>query len=132
MGYWWLTFVLFLGLAFGHRSAGAQAVPATNPKPGDKAGLSGSASNLAPDAPVVTIGGLCRSDLSHPGERNAPPKTAGSKAAPPSKPENSAPAVRAGCRTTITRAQYEKLAAVVVPDKPPQTTGSLAHFYSTK
>ena len=132
MRYWWLSFMLFLGLAFGHRSAGAQAVAAANPKPGGKAGVSGSASNLAPDAPVVTIGGLCSSDLSHMGERSVPSKTAGSKAAVPSKPENSAPAVRAGCRTTITRAQYEKLAGVVAPNKPPQTTVQLAHFYSTQ
>jgi len=134
MRYGWLIFMLFTSLALGRPSARAQTVPAGNLQPGDKAAPPASASNVAPDAPVITIDGLCGSDLSSTEEPGAPSKTAGSadsKAAIP-QTKNSAAVGNAGCRTIITRAQFEKLAGVAAPNQPPQATLQLAHFYSAQ
>jgi hypothetical protein len=135
MRYWWLLLTLSTALAFGHRCARAQAVPAVNPNPGDKTASSGSTSTVAPDAPVITLDGLCGGDLSSMTTPGAPSKTAGladSKAATPQGSKNSAAVAKGGCRTIITRAQFEKLAGVVAPNRPPQAAVQLAQFYSTQ
>jgi hypothetical protein len=132
---WWLIFMLFLSLALGplglgRPSARAQMAPAASPKPNSKP--SATPSKLAPDAAVITIEGLCGGDplsLMRPG---APSKPAGSKATVPQATKNSGTVRNGGCRTVITRAQFEKLAAVVAPNRPPQAAVQLAHFYSAQ
>jgi PPIC-type PPIASE domain len=132
MRYWCLTLVLFTSLALGHPFALAQGVSAANPKPDDKAAPPVAAANVGPDTPVIMIDGLCGSDLPSTMQPAAPSKTTGSKAAVPPDTKDSAAAVRAGCRTIITRAQFEKLTGVVAPNQPPQATVQVAHFYSTQ
>jgi hypothetical protein len=130
---WWLIFTLFISLAFGYPSAGAQTVPAATPKPSAEPGPSAITSNLAPDAPVITVDGLCGPDLSAMTKPGAPSAgLAHSKAAISPDTKNSVPAGNAACRTIITRAQFEKLAGVVAPNRPPQAAVQFAHFYSTQ
>lgn len=130
----WLIFVLFVSLA-GHPSACAQTTPVASPKPGGKPGPSVTTSNVAPDAPVITVDGLCGSDLSSmtkPGAPSTTPGLADSKAAAPQGTKNPAVAAKDRCRTIITRAQFEELADVIAPNRPPQAAVQLAHFYSTQ
>jgi parvulin-like peptidyl-prolyl cis-trans isomerase-like protein len=63
-----------------------------------------SASNIAPETPVLTIKGLC------------PQRTSISKSS-------------AECQTVITRAQFEKLANALQPEMDAQTKRQLAHSY---
>jgi hypothetical protein len=131
---WWLIFMLFLSITFERPCAAAQTVPVSNPKRDDKAGPPVSASDVASNSPVIRIDGLCSSDPFSPAKPAAGSKggSADSKAAIPPATENSAPAAIPGCQTIITRAQFEKLAAVVAPNQSPQTTVQLARFYSTQ
>jgi hypothetical protein len=126
MRYWWLVFTLSTLLALGRISVHAQAVPAGNPTPGDKSGLS-SSSNVPPDAAVITIDGLCGSDSYSIAEPDAAAKT---PASADSKATGSSVALNPSCRTIITREQFEKLASVVAPNQPPHATAELARFYS--
>jgi len=131
---WWLIFTLFISLALGRSSARAQA-PAATPKPGDKTRPSVTTANLAPDAPVITVPGVCGSDLAaitKPSSPSKPAGSSGSKAAIPQAAKNSAAAGKSNCQTIITRAQFEKLAHVVAPNQPPQAAIQFAHFYSTQ
>jgi hypothetical protein len=133
MRYWWLFFLLFLSLALASHSARAQMAPAASPKPSDKPSLK---SHIAPDSAVITVDGLCGGDLFSIAKSGTPSKTttsAGLKAThPPAAKDSTAAAEKAGCRTVITRAQFEKLAGVVAPNRPPQAAVQLAHFYSTQ
>ena len=131
---WWLIFTLFISLALGLSPARAQ-VPAASPKPGDKTGASVTNANVASDAPVITVDGICGSDLASltkPVSPSKPAGSSGSKAAIPQAAKNSAPTGKGSCQTIITRAQFEKLARVVSPNHPPQTAAQLARFYSTQ
>ncbi len=104
-----------------------KAAPAAPPAP------TVSSSNVSPDAPVVTIDGLCGSDSFSIAEPEVTPKTSGSadsKAASPQGTISPTTARDAGCRTIITRAQFEKLASTVAPNQPPQAAVQLARFYS--
>jgi hypothetical protein len=126
MRYGWLVFMLFTLLALGRISVHSQAVPAANSTPGDKSGLSVSR-NVPPDAAVITIDGLCGSDPYSIAEPDTASKTSGSTDA---KATGSNVALNPGCRTIITRAQFEKLASVIAPNQPPHATAELARFYS--
>jgi hypothetical protein len=133
MRYRWLIFTLFLCLALGRSPAQAQIAPAANPTPRDKAAPAASSSNVAPEAAVVTIDGLCGSDSYSIAEPGATPKasdSADSNAASPQGATSSAIARNPGCRTIITRSQFEKLASVITPGQPPQAAVQLARFYS--
>jgi hypothetical protein len=63
------------------------------------------ASNLPPGTPVITINGVCEA------------------------PKAGAPAAKSGCTTTITRAEFEKLADSLQPNMPPQVRKQLATQY---
>ena len=131
---WWLIFALFISLALGHSSARAQ-VPAASPKLGDKTGASVTTANVSPDAPVITVPGVCGSDLAamtKPSSPSKPAASSGSKAAIPQAAKNSAAAGKSNCQTIITRSQFEKLAHLVAPNQPPQAAIQFAHFYSTQ
>ncbi len=131
---WWLTFTLLISFALGQIHAQAQA-PAASHKPGDQAEPSGAAANIAPDAPVIKIDGLCASGRFSTAKQAAPAKPAAapaSKAAASRGTKNSETAISPGCQTIITRAQFEKLSHVVAPNQPPAATVQLAHFYVTQ
>jgi hypothetical protein len=133
MRYQWLVVIVFTSLALGWSSAHAQIMPAGNPKPADKPEPSAAASRVAPDAPVITIEGLCGSDSFSIAEPDAASRTSASpdsKAARPRRTTSSPVARNAACRTIITRAQFEKLASVIAPNQPPQATAQFARFYS--
>jgi len=131
---WWPISALFISLALGPSSARAQ-VPAASPKPSDKTGASVTTAKVAPDAPVITLDGICGSDLAamtKPGSPSKPAGSSGSKAAIPQAAKNSAATDKGRCQTIVTRAQFEKLAHVIAPNQPPQATAQLAHVYSTQ
>jgi hypothetical protein len=119
MPYQWLIVILFTSLALNPLSAHAQTVPAGNATTGDKPAP--SPSNVAPDAPVITIDGLCGDG---PYSIAEPDRAARKSEGTQTFARNPA------CRTIITRAQFEKLASVVVPNQPPPATAQLARFYS--
>jgi PPIC-type PPIASE domain len=137
MRYLSLILVLFTWLGLAHPSALAQTAPATNSQAKDKDNkdkdnAKPSGPDVAPDAVVIKIEGLCSGDPSSP-MPGAAPKTSGSsdsKATHPPDPKN--PAANADCQTIVTRAQYEKLASVVAAKQQPPATIQFAHFYATQ
>ena len=94
----WLLCVLMGTLAWGQAQSGPppQAVPA----PGNPEGQVDPSASVAPDAPVITILGVC---------------------------DTQPPAGAAGdCKTIITRAQFEKLASAIAPNTTPQQKKQLS------
>ena len=133
MRYRWLIFTLFLCLALGRSPAQAQIAPAANPTPRDKAAPAASSSNVAPEAAVVTIDGLCGSDSYWIGGPGATPKasdSADSNAGSPQGATSSAIARNPGCRTIITRSQFENLDSVITAVQPTQMAAKLARIKS--
>jgi PPIC-type PPIASE domain len=106
-----LVFLLLGAMAWG------QAANSTSTPPGQQQGAPPSAAGnpaeskqaeaatVAPDAPVITINGLC----------DNPPAD---KAADPN------------CKTVITRAQFEKILDTVQPNMPPRARRQLATRYA--
>jgi parvulin-like peptidyl-prolyl isomerase len=74
------------------------AAPATNP--------ADNASKVAPDAPVVTINGLCDNP---PADKTADPN----------------------CKTIVTRAEFERLLESIQPNMPPRVRRQFATRYAT-
>jgi hypothetical protein len=127
--YRWLSLLLLTPLALG------QAAPATSPAR-TGARLTAAAqqsprqdddevpaakvptSQVPPTAAVITIQGLCPSAAA----------TAGRKATGSAKTA-AKPAAAAGCKTVITRAQFEKLADALNPQMPLPTKRQLAEAY---
>ena len=127
--YRWLSLLLLTPLALG------QAAPATSPaRTGAKLATVAQqgprqeedeapapkvpASQVPPTAAVITIQGLCPSQ----GTAAAGKTAGGAKAAPK-------PGSQAGCKTVITRAQFEKLADALNPQMPLPTKRQLAEAY---
>jgi hypothetical protein len=82
--------------------SGAPSSAATNPAGSKEA----EASKVAPDAPVITINGLCDNP-----------------------PANGAP--DPNCKTVITRAEFEKLLDTVQPNLPPRVRRQFAMRYAS-
>jgi hypothetical protein len=104
----WLVGVLIAAFAWTQIHSAAPAAPTISSASGeqDKNGHEAApADDVAPDAPVITIKGLC--------------------AAPPANPV--APA--AACETVITRAQFDELADVLHMAKGSETWHQLANSY---
>lgn len=125
--YRWLILLLLTSLAL------AQQTPATppaksgsrlarvaqqQPQPGEEEAPAPhvSTSQVPPTTPVITVQGLCSSPGA--GAR----KTATAAKAP-------AATASAGCKTVITRAQFERLASALNPDMPAATKRQLAEAY---
>ena len=88
-------------------SAPAQPIPAAptaQPQPKNEAP---NPDAVAPASPVITLANLC---------------PAASKTAPAAR--------RAGCSTTITRAEFDKLIDAINPKMPPQARGQVAQGYA--
>src|SRR5205085_10060343 len=83
----------------------AQATPSTTPQPAAPQGT--ARAEVAPDAPVITIQGICA--------QPAPAAAAG--AAP-------------NCVTTVTRAQLERLAQALDPNLPRSMYAQVADTYA--
>jgi hypothetical protein len=94
--------LLLAGAAIGQTTKPA---PTLKPRPADPNELI-VGSNVAPDAPVITVQGLCE------------------------KPANSN-AIPADCSTVITRADFEKVANAVQPNMPPAARKQFATRYVT-
>lgn len=109
----------------------AQTVSQGKAASASQAPASPAASSVAPDAPVITIDGICSSApwsiakaaaaTSSTGGTN--PGTAGSSTGNTGGGANR-------CQLEITRAEFEKLAAVITPNTLPQSDLQLAHVYS--
>lgn len=82
-------------------SASSGAAPAGNPENKDA-----EASNVAPDAPVITLNGSCDKP---PADKTADPN----------------------CKTVITRAEFERILDAVQPNMPPRVRRQFATRYST-
>jgi PPIC-type PPIASE domain len=101
MSYRWSVIILFSSLALGQSSVTA---PSTKPA-------------VAPDAPVVTIDGLC----DKPAPRNADPRSSKAKekntstATAAAATDTSTPVPKADCKSVVTREQLEGIALVVGP-----------------
>jgi len=103
-----LTLLAWLILASW--SADAQLAPAGNLKPEGK--TQAPVSRVAPDAPVITIHGVCG---------NVPWSIA-----QPAATSN----VAGDCKAVIVRSEFEKLSRVISPNQSPEANSQLAHFYS--
>jgi len=127
MRYQWLILILFLSVCAAE-TLQAQDSPGA-PSPGEAAQATAHASKVAPDAAVITIEGLCSSsflpgaeaDLT--GEALKSDKAhSGSTASPGGAPD-------AGCKTLITREQFEILVNALSPKMPPEARARLAERY---
>jgi hypothetical protein len=110
---YWLVGLLLGSLSWGQATSSTSEPAAQNPAPAPdtpKATASDQSqraitSNVAPDAPVITINGLC--------DNSSPDKTA-------------AP----NCKTVITRAQFEKLIEAIQPSMPASRRRDFALDYA--
>jgi len=116
----WLVCALFSGMALAQANGGAPAAEL----PGQQAPATPTAapSEVKPTDAVVTIDGYC------PATPTAT-KTAGTGAtASAAKTKAAAKPAGAGCKTVITRAQFEKLANALAPTLTPQFKRQLANI----
>jgi len=117
----WLT--LFCSLLLSVGFACAQANPASGPAANP--GTGSSAMNVAtpgPDDPVITLEGICDNE-----PYSAAKPVDPSKAADPGKPAAEA---NGGCKSVITRADFESLVKVANPKAVPRDAIKFARFYS--
>ncbi len=119
--YW--SLVLFFSLLLRAPGAHAQANPASGPatNPGT-ASSSANASPIAPDATVITLDGICDNE----------PYSIAKPAAPSKVADAGKPAAEAngGCKSVITRADFEYLVKVANPKVVPRDAIKFARFYS--
>ena len=115
----WVLCVLAGALAWGQAAPGGPP-PQSSPAPGagamtgqpEQAEKDASAS-VPPSAPVITIDGIC----------DTPAKTAAGAAA---KTATSAKSAAAGCKTVITKPQFDAMANNLAPNITPQLKKQLA------
>jgi hypothetical protein len=99
MRYSWLVLIVFLALSLQPTVGQAQEAQASGQPSKIQAALP-PASELPPDAAVITIEGLCDSGFT-------------TSTSPVSTPTSPGKALDPGCKTVITRAQYENLLGVL-------------------
>ncbi len=118
---WFL--VLFFSLLLWATCAHAQASPASRPatNPGT-ASSSVNVSTIAPDAPVITLDGICDNN---PYSIAKPAAT--SNVADTGKPATEASGV---CKSVITRSDFEKLVIAVSGNRDPQAALPFARYYA--
>ena len=111
MQFRYFAVVLLASLAMGQTAPNQATPPAENPSgPAAGAPSKGVEPEVAPDAPVITVPGVCHSPASH------------AKA-------GAAAATKEDCKTVITRAQFEDLANALQPNMNAQTKRRLADVY---
>jgi PPIC-type PPIASE domain len=107
----YLAIVLLASLAMAQAGQNAAAAPAANPStPAAAAAAKDNGPEVAPDAPVITVPGVCHTPVTH-------AKT------------GAAGAAKEDCKTVITRAQFEALANALQPNMNAQTKRRLADVY---
>ena len=119
----WFLLLLLTGMVFGqaaHTAPSKPTKPAASVDQDDddeEKAAAPAVPNVAPDAAVITIKGLCE-DRPHatPGGANKSTKPA-------------TPAAKGACETIITRAQFERLADSLQPNMAPQVKRQLANSY---
>jgi|SRR5580658_492252 hypothetical protein len=119
----WLMCVLLGTLAWGQAApsapppAAAGPVPGNNmPKPQAPPAPPDMSASVPPNAAVITVIGVC-----------APkPATAKGTAAKPAAKAPAAKTPAADCKTVVTKAEFEKLAAALIPNVTPQAKKQLA------
>lgn len=89
--------------------------PAAPASPGSKPASPGGSQTVAPDAPVITIDGIC--DTPKPAAKTTAAKTGVKKSA------------AADCKTIVSRAQFDALANALQPNMNPATKRKLADLY---
>ena len=120
----WLVFPI-LGMFAVTWSVGAQTIMTGSPAPPNKQTPPAFVSNLAPDAPVVTIDGVCSTapwSIATPITATNPGSANSSSQVSTTDPNT--------CKLTITRAEFEKLSAVLAPTLPPTSAIQVARVYS--
>jgi len=117
-----LGLILFSSLSLGLMGAQGQT---SSPPSNKNAAAPGPTSSVAPDAPVITIEGLCGDvPWSVAKSSGTPPATGAAKSGRATSVGRDA-----ACKTVITRAAFEKLASEVVPGQPPQANLKIAQYY---
>jgi PPIC-type PPIASE domain len=108
----YFAILLFASLAMGQAapSSATRPLPRHPVNPAAPAAPAGGESNVAPDAPVITIPGVCDSSAAH------------AKAA-------AGATAKEDCKTVITRSQFETLANALQPNMNAQTRRRLADVY---
>jgi Ca2+-binding EF-hand superfamily protein len=102
-----LVFLLLAALSWGQAgSSPSTPAPQQPGAPANSAGNPTETKEVPPDTPVITINGLC-------------PSPSADKAADPN------------CKTTITRAEFEKIMDSVQPNMPPRVRRQFATRYSS-
>jgi len=132
---WLVLTLLSLSISVLSWQSFAQQAPASSPAAGGEA--TSPASEVAPDAAVITIDGVCKKDPTADAKPAAPSQTAG--AAQPDVPPIPGPSAfdlptaAAGsdgkCVTVITRAQFEKLTNALKPQMSPALKKQVATYY---
>jgi len=119
----WFLLLLLTSMAFGqaaHPSPSKTTKPAASADQDDDDEEQAPAPvvpKVAPDAPVITIKGLCEDK----------PHATPTGAAKSTKPAT--PATKGACETIITRTQFERLADSLQPNMAPQVKRQLANSY---
>ena len=114
MGKSWLMCVLLGTMAWG------QAVPSAPPSPQPSQAPADNSAAVPPEAPVITVIGVCSG-------QTKPAAAKGTDAKPAtSAKETAAKTPAADCKTVITKAEFEKLASAVAPNVTPQVKKQLA------
>ncbi|MGD0567142.1 MAG: peptidyl-prolyl cis-trans isomerase [Candidatus Sulfotelmatobacter sp.] len=105
---YWIAFLLLGTLAWGQaKPAQLPPRPPVGAPDDDDEGPQAAASQVAPDAPVLTIKGFCPDQAS----------------IATNKPD------AAACQTVVTRAEFEKLANAISPTMKPRVRRELANAY---
>jgi hypothetical protein len=126
----WSMCVLLGALAWGQAAPPAPPPQAGQAPAGNAAATQAPAAPVdtsaavPPDAPVLTIKGVCP-----PAPKTAAAKTASGKAAAPASKdpaESASKTLKADCKTVITKAEFEKMANGLSPNMTPQLKHQLA------
>lgn len=124
----WSMCVLLGALAWGQATPPppqpSQAPSANAAPPQAPAGPEDTSAAVPPDAPVLTIKGVCP-----PASKTAAAKTTSDKAAAPaakSSTDSASKTSTADCKTVITKAEFEKIANALAPNMNPQVKHQLA------
>jgi len=118
---WWLTLFCSVLLGVGYADAQANQADGQAMNPGT-ASSSVNASAVGPDAVVITLDGICDNEPYSIAKPVAPSKVADAGKA--------AAEASGGCKSVITRSEFENFVKVVNPKAVPKDAITFARFYS--
>jgi peptidyl-prolyl cis-trans isomerase C len=120
----WLVCALLGTLAWGQAAPGTPPPGQAAPTPGrmtpPQAAAPDTSASVPADAPVITVNGVCAAQPKAAAAKTAADKTDAAAAKPVAK------TTAADCKTVITKAEFEKLAAGIAPSITPQLKRQLA------